>query len=230
MLLRILLSGFLLSCTLASTAQQLKGRVVAAASGKPVAFATVGVKGKALGSTADEMGHFVFAVPATLPATDSVIISCVGFRAQRLTVGQLRQAEAVWCLLPQSQTLSEVQVRHSQLRPAIMGRNEVGGMAYWTTSIRDSMLTVGSDERGWEVATVLPVRRSCYVDSFRFYVARNDFKPVRFRFTLYELTNDRPTRQLLTNDIQFTLPRCKLPRLVGQSKPESGCLFKFHRG
>lgn len=192
--------------SLALQAQELKGRVLAASSDKPIAFATVGIKGKALGSTADERGYFAFAVPTALPGTDSVIISCIGFRALRLTVSQLRQAEGVWRLPQLAQALGEVQVRHSQLKPAIMGRNAVGGTAYWTTKIRDSTLTVASDERGWEVTTVLPVRRSCYVDSFRFYVSQNDFKPVRFRFVLYELTDGRPTRQLLTDDVQFTLP------------------------
>lgn len=188
-------------------AQELKGQVLTASSDKPVAFATVGIKGKALGSTADESGRFAFAVPSTLPSADSAVISCVGFRALRLTVGQLQaKPGTAWRLQPQAQTLGEVQVRHPQLKPAIMGRKAVGGMAYWTTKIRDSTLTVASDERGWEVATVLPVRRSCYVDSFRFYVSQNDFKPVRFRFVLYELTNDLPTRQMLTDDIQFTLP------------------------
>ncbi|MBF9140596.1 carboxypeptidase-like regulatory domain-containing protein [Hymenobacter properus] len=192
---------------LAIRAQELRGRVLAASSDKPVAFATVGIRGKALGSTADESGRFAFAVPSTLPSLDSVVISCVGFRALRITVGQLRaESGAVWRLQPQAQSLNEVHVRHPQLKPAIMGRTAVGGIAYWTTKIRDSTLTVASDERGWEVATVLPVRRSCYVDSFRFYVSQNDFKPVRFRFVLYELTNDKPTRQLLTDDIQFTLP------------------------
>ena len=192
--------------SLALQAQELKGRVLAASSDKPIAFATVGIKGKALGSTADERGYFAFAVPTALSGTDSVIISCIGFRALRLTVSQLRQVEGVWRLPQLTQALGEVQVRHSQLKPAIMGRNVVGGIAYWTTKIRDSTLTVASDERGWEVTTVLPVRRSCYVGSFRFYVSQNDFKPVRFRFVLYELTDGRPTRQLLTDDIQFILP------------------------
>jgi hypothetical protein len=187
-------------------AQELKGRVLAASSDKPLAFATVGIKGKALGSTTDERGYFAFAAPTALPSTDSVIISCIGFQALRLTVSQLRETQGVWRLPQLAQALGEVQVRHAQLKPAIMGRNAVGGVAYWTTKIRDSTLTVASDERGWEVATVLPVRHSCYVDSFRFYVSQNDFKPVRFRFVLYELTAGRPTRQLLTEDIQFTLP------------------------
>ncbi|WP_375416168.1 carboxypeptidase-like regulatory domain-containing protein [uncultured Hymenobacter sp.] len=203
MLPRLVLAVCLFSCTLTGWAQQLTGRVLAASSGRPVAFATVGIKGKALGSTADERGHFAFAVPATLSGTDSVVISCIGFRALRLTVGQLRAPETVWRLQPQAQTLGDVQVRHPKLKPAIIGRKAVGGLAYW--SARDTSLNVASDERGREMLTVLPVRRSCYVDSFRFHVERNDFKLIRFRFTLYQITSGRPTRELLTDDIQFTL-------------------------
>ena len=204
MLLQLTLSILLLFCTLASRAQELKGRVVAAASGQPVAFATVGVKGKTLGSTADEAGRFAFAVPLTLPATDSVIISCIGFRSLALTVGQLRQADAVWRLQPQAQTLNEVKVRHARLKPAILGRYEVGGLASWST--RDTSVDAVNDQRGREMATVLPIRRSCYVDSFRFYVNHNDFKPIRFRFRLYTVVNDRPAQSLLTDDIQFIVP------------------------
>ena len=208
MLRQITFSGLFVLCALVAQAQQISGRVVAAASGLPVAFATVGIKGKALGSTADEAGHFAFAVPLALPATDSVVISCIGFRSVGFTVGQLRRADAIWRLQPQAQTLGEVRVRHPRLQPAIVGRKAAGGVviAQWTTITRDSALNLAHDERGWEVATVLPVRRSCYVDSFYFYVGRNNFKDIRLRFTLYELTNNQPTRQLLTDDIQFVVP------------------------
>lgn len=205
MLSRILLSILLISCEFTSIAQQLKGRVVADASGKAVAFATVGIKGRALGSTADETGHFAFAVPPELSAADSVIISCIGFRSRATTVGQLRQGEATWRLQPQVQPLNEVKVRHPRLKPNIMGRDAVGGMAYWTTNSRDTSDTVIGDERGRELATVLSVRKNCYLDTFRFHVQQNDFKTIRFRFTLYEMVDDRPGRQLLNDDIQFAL-------------------------
>lgn len=206
MLLRLTLSLLVLFCPLVGQAQELKGRIVAAASGQPVAFATVGVKGKTLSSTADEVGRFAFAVPTTLPTTDSVIISCIGYRALRLTVGQLRQAESVWRLQPQIQTLSEVRVRHARLKPAILGRNAEGGLAAWSTNSRDTSGAVASDERAREMLTVLPVRRSCYVDSFRLYISHNDFKPIRFRFTLYRMVDGQPAQSVLTDDIQFVLP------------------------
>lgn len=201
----VMLLLLLLFYTLIGAAQELKGRTVSATSDKAVAFATVGVKGKALGSTADETGHFAFAVPATLPSTDSVIISCIGFQALRLMVGQLRQAEAVWHLQPQVQTLSEVRVRHARLKPAILGRDAIGGVAWWGTSSRDTSGAGANDERGRELLTLLPVRRNCYLDTFRFYVQHNDFRAIRFRFKLYEIVDGRPGRQLLTDDIQFTM-------------------------
>ncbi|WP_460575003.1 carboxypeptidase-like regulatory domain-containing protein [Hymenobacter coalescens] len=201
----------LLGC-LSAQAQLLTGRVVAPPTSLPVAYATVGVKGRPLGSTTDDAGRFAFAVPAALPATDSVIISCVGFQSRRLTVGQLRQPDAVWTLQPGVQALQEVQVRHGRLTPAILGRQALGGSAHWTTAIRDNSpaaagLNAGRDERGWEVSTLLPVRKSCYLDAFHVYIEQNGFDPIRLRFTLYAVENGKPRRQLLTDDIQFTIPR-----------------------
>ena len=77
-------------------AQQLRGRVVSAATGRSVPFASVGVEGRPLGSTADEAGRFTFADAPALTATDSVVISCVGYQSLRL--GQLRGPEATWQL------------------------------------------------------------------------------------------------------------------------------------
>lgn len=210
---RLLFASACLLAPLSPAAAQapLTGRVLAAASGQPVAFATVGVKGHSVGSTTDEAGRFAFALPAAVAAADSVIISCIGYRAQRLTVGQLQSSPgAVWPLQPQAQALREVQVRHGRLVPAVLGRQAVGGNAHWTTAIRDlSVAGAGpgaADERGWEVSTLLPVRKDCLLDAFHVYIEQNGFKPIRLRFTLYAVENGKPRRQLLTDDIQFTIP------------------------
>ncbi|SFQ67405.1 carboxypeptidase-like regulatory domain-containing protein [Hymenobacter arizonensis] len=194
-----------LSCTLSAQAQLLAGRVVAEGSGVPVAFATIGVKGKPVGTTADASGSFSFQAPATVSATDSVIISCIGYRALRLTIAALSKPAAVWPLQPAKQALQEVQVRHRQVTPAIIGRNSKGGTARWSTSIRD-VTSVASDERGWEVSTILPIRQSCYLDAFSVYIEQNGFQRIRLRFTLYAVEGGKPTKSLLTNDIQFTIP------------------------
>ncbi|OON70004.1 carboxypeptidase-like regulatory domain-containing protein [Hymenobacter sp. CRA2] len=200
--LRLLL---LFNIPLAAAAQHLAGRVVAAGSEQPVPFATVGIKGQPVGTTADEAGRFAFAPAASLSATDSVVISCVGYRSLRLPAAALRQAGATYLLTPVVQTLREVQVRHGQVRPATLGGKVERGTAHWNTAIRD-VSAVGADERGWEVATVLPVRRSCYLDGFNLYIEENQFRQIRLRFMLYAVEHGQPTRLLLTDDIQFMIP------------------------
>jgi hypothetical protein len=205
-LLRLLLGSLLLLPALRTTAQQLRGRVIVAGTQQPVPFAAVGIKGQALGSTADEAGRFAFAAPVTQAATDSVIISCLGYRPCRLTLGQLRAAEASWPLTPVPQVLREVQVQHGQLTPAVLGRRATGGVAHWTTALRD-VSPLAADERGWEICTLLPVRRSCYLDAFHVYIEQNGFAPIRLRFMLYAVEDGQPRRPLLTEDIQFTIPQ-----------------------
>ncbi|UYZ60322.1 carboxypeptidase-like regulatory domain-containing protein [Hymenobacter latericus] len=186
-------------------AQQLKGRVVAAQSGSAVAFATVGVKGKPVGTTTDAAGNFVLNTSASITGADSVIISCIGYRACRTTVAGLRSQPQAWELQPVAQPLQEVQVKHGRVRPATLGGKVEKGTAHWNTQTRD-LAAVGDDERGWEVATILPVRHNGYIDGFHFYLEDNEFKLVRLRFMLYEVANGKPTKPLLTQDIQFTVP------------------------
>lgn len=96
-------------------------------------------------------------------------------------------------------------MRHGKLTPTILGRQSSGGSAHWGTSIRD-VATVTGDERGWEIAAILPMRKSCYLDDFNVYIEKNEFSLIRMRFMLYSVEDDKPQRQLLTDDIQFTIP------------------------
>ncbi|UOQ96206.1 carboxypeptidase-like regulatory domain-containing protein [Hymenobacter sp. 5317J-9] len=180
---------------------RLQGRVVAA-SGQPVPFASVGVKGKSIGSTADETGRFAFAAPATLANADSVIISCVGFRSLALTVEQLRRPEAVWTLQPLSHLLQEVQVRRPHMQPGFLGCRSAFSPMQWTT---DSAADV-REMRGWELATMVRVRKNSFVDSFRVYFAHNEFRSLRLRFLLYDMQHGKPDRLLVADDIQFRVP------------------------
>jgi hypothetical protein len=117
----------------------------------------------------------------------------------------LRKADAVWTLQPAVHSLDEVQVRHGKLTPAVLGRQANGGSAHWSTSIRD-VAAVAGDERGWEIAAILPMRKSCYLDNFNVYIEKNEFSLIRMRFMLYAVEDGKPQRQLLTDDIQFTIP------------------------
>ena len=138
---RFLLAGFLFFLPAALLAQTLRGTVQRdSTAAAPVPFASVGVKGKAVGTVADARGRFYFPDAPELAATDTVVVSCVGYRPARLLVGELRQRPVVVRLRAQPRALGEVVVRHRQLRPQVLGRTSTGGIAHWGVNsiVKDS--------------------------------------------------------------------------------------------
>jgi uncharacterized membrane protein YqaE (UPF0057 family) len=196
----------LILCNLSSVptawAQTVLGSISRADSGAPVPYASVGVKGKPLGTVANDAGQFrLEALAQALPA-DTVVISCVGFLPHKRLVSDLRQRPVV-VLTAQATQLTEVSVRHGKLIPQVLGREATGGMAHWGNwAPKDSL---PKDKRGWEVGTFLTPAQNCFVDAFSLYVERNNFRFVRFRIMLYAAEGNHPTTLLTDQDMQFVL-------------------------
>jgi hypothetical protein len=97
----------------AARAQQLvlTGRVTEAATGQPVPFASVFVKGTTLGTTADDEGRYELRLPH--PA-DSVSASAVGYKPKSRKIGA-QPAQTVNLALPSAaQQLGEVVIRSTE--------------------------------------------------------------------------------------------------------------------
>jgi len=204
----ILLVGFsLILCrpTLL-VAQTLQGIVQHDSTAAPVPFASVGVKGKALGTVADAQGHFSFSDTPDLAATDTIVITCVGYQPTRLVVRQVRQQPVTVRLQKQPQTLREVVIRHQQLRKETLGHRGETGLAHWGVSSMTQDSTRRRDMRGREFGTFLTPARNCYVDDFNLYIESNSFQEVRLRLLFYTVRDGRPAELLLPADIQFTIP------------------------
>ncbi|RFP64910.1 carboxypeptidase-like regulatory domain-containing protein [Hymenobacter lapidiphilus] len=204
--MRLLLLLLAYASPLLLSAQTLRGRVLRADStATPVPFASIGVKGKADGTVADAQGRFRFPDSPELAATDSVIVTGVGYRPGRLVLGQLRQADLTIRLQTQPQALREVTVRHRQLRPQVLGRASTGGIAHWQVNsiVKDSIRR--REKLGSEFGTFLTSPRNCYVDDFNVYVESNPFQQVRLRLLFYAVRAGRPAEQLLPTDIQLVL-------------------------
>ncbi|MBO3269589.1 carboxypeptidase-like regulatory domain-containing protein [Hymenobacter defluvii] len=185
--------------------QTLQGQVYYDSTAAPVPFASVGVKGKALGTVADAQGRFSFSDSPDLAATDTVVVTCVGYQPARLVVRQLRQQPLTIRLRRQPQTLREVMVRHQQLKPQVLGRTGTSGIAHWGVNSIVADSTRRREKLGSEFGTFLTSSRNCYVDDFNVYVARNPFRQVRLRLLFYAVRNSRPAELLLPADIQLVL-------------------------
>ncbi|UOR07050.1 carboxypeptidase-like regulatory domain-containing protein [Hymenobacter aerilatus] len=187
-------------------AQTLQGQVQHDSTATPVPFASVGVKGKASGTVADAQGRFSFPDSPDLAATDTVVVTCVGYQPARLVVRQLRQQPVTIRLRKQPQILQEVTVRHQHLRQETLGHTGKAGLADWGTGSMPNDSTYRRDMRGKEFGTFLTPARNCYVDDFNLYIRGNSFREVRLRLLFYTVRDGRPAELLLPADIQFTIP------------------------
>jgi len=176
-------------------------RVVDSQRKEPIPYASVGVPNKPLGTVADAHGTFSLSQIGAAPS-DTLVISCVGFQAQKLTVRDLGQQSEIR-LAPQAQTLAEVVVHGGQPRRAIIGHNWVS--AFTSYGFYTTADTVPHARLGREIGVLLHVKHPALVENFHLFTSGRDFKSVTFRLNIYAVENGQPRHSLLRQDVVFTV-------------------------
>jgi hypothetical protein len=74
--------------------QTLQGQVYHDSTGAPVPYASIGVKGKPLGTVANDAGRFWLEPLEQALPTDTVVVSCVGFLLHKRLASEPRQPRA----------------------------------------------------------------------------------------------------------------------------------------
>jgi hypothetical protein len=91
----------------------INGKVANKITRQPITYASVYIKGKTIGATTNEEGHFVFHIP-TAYAADTLVISAIGYQNFAMPALTLRDKESYIELEPSAQQLSNVVIRSSQ--------------------------------------------------------------------------------------------------------------------
>ena len=204
LLYRLLLSlALLLSYSSASQSQGLliEGQVLNTRTNEPVPFAILGIRGRSIGTAADEQGRYVLRLS---DLNDTLIVSCVGFQRYLVSPALLVAGQRVFRLNPQDQVLQGVRVEHRRLRPGLLGRSNEKYNLRWTGG--SSGKTTVDDEWGWEIGALLEPTRRTYLEEFHVYLADNKYEQLRFRLNLYTIENNEPAEPLLSQDIQLICP------------------------
>ena len=176
-------------------------RVVDGRTSQPVPYASVGVRGKALGTVADAQGSFPLSQVGAAPA-DTVVISSLGFQTQRLPLRELRGQPEIR-LVPQQQALAEVVVRGRQPRRLLLGHNWVSAFtSYGFYTVLD---TLPHARLGREIGVLLHFKHPTVLENFHVFTSGRDFKSVTFRLHLYAVEKGQPSHSLLRQDVIFTV-------------------------
>ncbi|MGY2134819.1 carboxypeptidase-like regulatory domain-containing protein [Hymenobacter sp. HD11105] len=188
----------LLATSIAAAQSATPGRVTTSA-GEPLPYASVGVLGKPIGTVANEEGTFSLAPLATAAPYDTVVISCVGFRAQKLTMAQLGKSAEVK-LEPQAHKLGEVKVLANDWKRRRIGNNGSASLTSYNFHLRTDKEPV--HKLGREVGTVLRVKENSQLEDAHFYIQHNHFRDLLFRLNVRALdAKGHPSHSLLTRDV-----------------------------
>ena len=200
------LPGFLLSAVpLVSFGQALPAtvQVLDARTHQPIPYASVGVRGRPLGTVADQQGRFQLAQTSAAPA-DTLVVSCVGYRPRRLVLAAAQQLPEL-LLEPQAQALGEVVVQPGTWQRRRVGRDANGGPVLY--SFHNRADTLASARLGREAGAILRVQPGSVIEDAHVFISQSRFEGVRFRLNVRTVdAANHPAASLLTQDVQLAVP------------------------
>ncbi len=198
----LLLSSALLCCTLPSFAQKtISGRVAEGPTGETLAYVSIGIPGTSIGTVAAGDGRFNLEIPenTTLTGKDSVQFSILGFGKKTLPLTAWTDATKSLevRLEPATLQLREVVVRPDDTQLKTLGKEKTKYRMIVNFALEGKI----NQNLGSEIGRRFKIRKPSRLETFRFYVAANNFDTVRFRINVYDLYKGEPGENFLQDQI-----------------------------
>lgn len=184
------------------TAQTLiKGVVVS--SIEPIPYATIGLKGKDIGTVANEKGAFVLNLKdENLSVKDELLISSVGFISKVIKYKEFIgiHSPVTITLNKNNIALTEITVKPKKKKEKKFGKT---GVPKFTSAVMFTRYELVDDALGREIGGVIKIDKDIKLKDFNIYVW-NQFKNIKFRLKFYDLTEeDTPVLISFGDDIIF---------------------------
>ena len=179
----------------------ISGTITDSKNSQPVPFATFGVKGKNIGTVADENGNFNFIVASgKVSAEESLIISSIGYESVTILLTKFKTGKQHISLAPSSHSLQAVTIKPQKYKTKVFGRTSSSTMMTANMYTEQNHI---SDVLGKEQATIISIDKNCFIRDFNMNVASNRFQSVKFRLNFYSVKDGLPDQLIVDKDIQF---------------------------
>jgi hypothetical protein len=194
-----------------STAQNvtLKGIVSDIETNMPLAYVSVGILNKPIGTVTDTAGHFTFNISQE-NFTDTIQVSIVGYFASKISVKDfMLGSDKTIKLFVKAEQLAEVTVTNSiqRVNTEIIGREAVSKLVQISVHNRKTVdETIGS-EMGMLYKTN---RKRTIIKDFNFYISANNFNFIKFRINIYALKNAMPDTLMYNKQIFAAVDNFKI--------------------
>ncbi|WP_367867707.1 carboxypeptidase-like regulatory domain-containing protein [Pedobacter sp. WC2423] len=179
----------------------IAGRIMSGVESVP--YATIGVKGKNIGSVSDENGQFKieFKMDQFSPQKDELIISCLGFADLVLPCKNIKLNEPLIVPLVKTEiTLREVTVVPGKPKEKRYGKRSSAIMTSRAIFVHGEQI---NDALGREIGMIMKIDDNSSLKDFNVFVTGNQFKSVKFRLKFYDIGGNEPALIPLSKDIIF---------------------------
>lgn len=203
MLTRFLFPALLSFLSFFSYAQNItiSGTITDSKNQQPVPFATLGIKGKNIGTVADENGVFNFIIDSNkVSAEENLIVSSIGYEPSVISLTKFKAGKQNISLVPSSHSLQTVTIKPQKYKTKVFGRTSSSTMMTANMYTEQNHI---SDVLGKEQATIISIDKNCFIRDFNMNVASNRFQSVKFRLNFYSVKNGLPDQLIVDKDIQF---------------------------
>lgn len=199
---KFLFSSTLICCALSIFAQKtISGRVTENPSSEALAYVSIGIPGTSIGTVAGEDGRFTLEIPdkTVLADNDSVQFSMLGFARKSLPLSAWAQSKQPLEVQLETSTLQlrEVVVQPDNTQPKTLGKEK----SKYRTVVNYALEGKINQNLGSEIGRRFKVEKPSRLQTFRFYLAANNFDTVRFRINVYDLHKGEPAHSLLQDQI-----------------------------
>jgi hypothetical protein len=183
----------------------ISGKVYDRAASEAIPFASIGIKGKSVGTVSDENGVFTITLKDVSDA-DSLKISAIGYRAKSFAISKAKTFTNELIYLDQSSVnLAEVVVKPTKTITKVLGNKN------YNTNVQCSFQGNEKNFLGVEAAIKANNKRDrdVWIEDFNFYLNKNLIEDsVTFRLNFYKEDKDgMPGENLLSKPIIFKVAK-----------------------
>lgn len=197
---RLILIGCLLISGNKVCGTEITGIVLNAHTGKPVEFASIGIREKGIGTVSGADGRFSLPVDSAAD-NDSVMFSMIGYNSGIFLVSGLSGFPGIEIRLTEKvYNLSEVVVR-----PKIYKERTLGV----TTRLKQFSAGFKDNIFGYECGILMKVKKSAYIKSVHINIAQCTYDSICFRLNVYKAAGDSEFVNILNRPIYIRMPKAQ---------------------
>jgi len=199
--MRILLIFFVFFSFVIFSQNPFNAAIIDAETRAPIPFASIGIKGKNIGTVANERGNFELNI-LLCDEDDTLKISAIGYKTKAFTVSEARQSGTKIIILePKTVKLDEVVIKSKKVKRKVLGTTK------YSTRNCSAFMGTNGNWKGEEAAIRANNEKGkhVFIEDFNFYIIQNKYEDsLIFRLNLYSVNaKNLPGETFLKKPIIF---------------------------